>query len=105
MNVSKLRRDGEVAVVYNSYYGSGWYTHHNNLDLLFDASVAQWVIEQEYGKLTTYLSLRYPEVMWPGRDFRHLAVRWIPEGQEFYVTEYDGRESVVMKHEFQWIQA
>jgi hypothetical protein len=101
--MKKTVKDGQVAVLYSPEYGSGWYTSHHIEELLFDPSIIQWVELEEYDKIKTYMTLRYPD-LYLGR-VEDLHIRWIPLGTLFKIDEYDGNESISLRDMENWIIA
>jgi hypothetical protein len=45
----------------------------------------------------------YPDTYLGGAD--GLYVRWVQEGKEFIIDEYDGAESLTLKENFTWVKA
>ncbi len=50
-----------------------------------------------------YVEKTYPDVYTGGVD--ELSVVWVVEGTQFYIEEYDGRESLMFKDTIDWISA
>lgn len=100
----------QVAVIIHDDWGSGWYTTHQNLSLLFDAKLAHAIDTGNYSQVKerlNELACVYPEdASWfttikPGS----LDLKWIPRNKKFIVEDYDGWETVRLKDEIKWIQA
>lgn len=93
--MDKLIRDGKVAILYSPDYGCGWY--YQNIDhpeCLFDPDIAKIVLGEETGDISAIAEQKW------GEDFStygasDLRVEWLPVGTEFYISEYDGSESVI----------
>ncbi len=105
--MSKLLRDGHVAVLYSPGFGSCWYDP-GFPSCLTDQTVVDWVLagkpKSQLKEIETYLALAY------GEDFltdglRQLAVSWIPEGIRFVVHDYDGSEYILREDLMPWIVA
>jgi hypothetical protein len=94
--VEKLyNNDKKTAVVINARYGAGWSSWANENDkegLLFDKNIAQYVIDNNTEKLLEYVNETYPDTYCGGID--DLIVVWIPIGSQFYISEYDGKETI-----------
>jgi hypothetical protein len=102
--MEKVVRDGKVAVVYSPGFGAGWYTwNQEHPELLFDPTIVKYVEDQDLDSLRSYMGLKFPEVY--VSDYNDLTVKWIPQGIEFRIDEYDGNESVVTKQDDTWFVA
>jgi hypothetical protein len=102
--MEKVVRDGKVAVVYSPGFGAGWYTwNQEHPELLFDPTIVKYVEDQDLDSLRSYMGLKFPEVY--VSDYNDLTVKWIPQGIEFRIDEYDGNESVVTKQDDNWFVA
>jgi hypothetical protein len=97
--------DGQVAVLYSTGYGAGWYTWNREYgeELLFDPGIVDLVLTLRWDELATYLGLKYPLAYFGG--IRALDVRWLPEGTRFRVDENDGSETIIVDDEDDWITA
>ena len=98
--MEKVIRDGKVAVLYSPDYGAGWYSWHNQAELLYDPNIVHWLESNEREKITAYLELKYPDLYSGGLD--SLQIEWVPEGTVFRIHEYDGNESIEIKEELDW---
>ena len=105
--VTKVIRDGKVAVLYSTGFGAGWSTWNPlNPDLLFDSIIVDFVLNKPLNweqAIEAYCSIAYDGVYTGGID--GLTVEWIPVGGQFKIDEYDGSESVVLKDETDWFVA
>lgn len=100
----KLVEDGNVAVVISPDYGSGWYSWNVEYpEILFDPGIVKLVLDKKFDELVTYVTLKYPDVHQLSID--NLVVEWVPQGREFRVNEYDGKEWIEFKDELDWITA
>jgi hypothetical protein len=99
MSYEKLVRDGKVAVLLTGDYGAGWSTwNRNHPGLLFDQDIVLRILENNRPA-----ALKIAEEKYPGGYFsavNTIEVAWIPQGQQFFVHEYDGAESLKFKQEF-----
>jgi hypothetical protein len=100
--MQKFKRDGKVAVVISPGFGSGWSTSYPEYpDLLWDPTLVELLLTDSKKKeIVTYLRLRYPDVNLDYID--DLKVEWVPEGEQFYVHEYDGNEYIVDDSDENW---
>jgi hypothetical protein len=124
-----------VAVLYSPGYGAGWYTWHYVEELLYDAEVVKIVekmmgIEEKYldakkrGDLGATFALKgsyetlvervekYVQENYDkdGSDIyiggaSQLTIAWVPVGQKFRITEYDGSESIQYPENEEWMTA
>jgi hypothetical protein len=102
--MEKVIKDGYVAVVYSPGFGAGWYTWNQEYPaLIFDPTIVKYVEEGDLDNLRAYVGIKFPEVY--VSNFNDLTVKWLPEGTEFRINEYDGNESVVLKQDEQWFIA
>jgi hypothetical protein len=72
-------------------------------ELIFEPAIAQFVADEKFDELQTYIELKYPEIYKGG--LMDLEVVWVPIGTEFKINEYDGAESVELKDEIGWLTA
>jgi hypothetical protein len=53
--MDKVIRDGKVAVLYSPGYGAGWYSWHDNEELLYDPVIVDMVeSKKHYTEIVTY---------------------------------------------------
>lgn len=95
----KLIKDGKVAVaVSGGYYGAGSWSTWNDVDptdARFNALFEKGDWEQA-AALCKELKLGYTG----GAD--QVRLEWLPVGTEFVIDEYDGRESLMTKDDYDW---
>lgn len=99
--MKKVIRDGKVAVIFSFNFGAGWYSWHGIEELLFDPNVVKMIEDGESPH-------KYCEELYKGiyiSSELNLAIAWIPEGSEFYIDEYDGREEIIFKESQSWLKA
>ena len=101
--MNKLIRDGQVAVIFSPGYGAGWYSWHQIEELLYDPSIVQWLESGELDKIENYLTLKYPGEYFGGLE--DLSIKWINQGTEFQIHEYDGAESIEYREKQEWLIA
>lgn len=116
MAIDKYIKDNKVAVLATADYGSGWYTTHGFIDLVFEPKLVELVLAGEPRSVQTqYVKYMYgnrqeirylldytgsPEIQIP-----RLEVHWVPVGTRFIITEYDGYEDVWPESHIDWIGA
>ena len=102
--MKKVIRDGMVAVLYSPRHGAGWYTWHDIEALIYDPVVVDMV---EHGadshEIESYCEKTYGDDHYYGGS-TDLKIRWMEEGTEFFIDEYDGSESIQLKKDFQWLK-
>lgn len=101
--MNKLIRDGQVAVIFSPAYGAGWYSWHQIPELLFDPSIVEWIEQEESDKIKNYLTLKYPGEYFGGVE--DLCIKWMDQGTEFRIHEYDGAESIEYRNKQDWLIA
>lgn len=114
--MSKVIRDGKVAVLYSPGFGAGWSTWSLERGdvLMFDPVVVALVEDRDNGKINTeqliemvelYCNKEYGDnaVYCGGVD--DLVIEWIPVGTQFKINEYDGSESIEYKENDYWVTA
>jgi len=101
--MNKLVRNGKVAVLISPEHGAGWYSWHQIEELLYDPSIVKWLESGEPDKIEHYLALKYPNEYFGGLE--DLVIKWIDQGTEFQIREYDGAESIELKAETRWLTA
>jgi hypothetical protein len=102
--------DGIVAVLYSPGYGSGWSTwNRDHPQCVFDPVVVKWVQagkpSQEVGALETHVYNTYGPDFYVSSNLDQLEIKWLPQGTEFMVEEYDGSESIRTRDGTPWITA
>jgi hypothetical protein len=102
--MNKLVKDGMVAVLYSPDFGAGWYTWNTKMpELLFEPAIVQFLLDDKFDELQTYVELKYPEIYKGG--MMELTVAWVPENTQFRISEYDGAESIEIKDDTNWFTA
>ena len=98
--MSKLIKDGMVAVVFHSGYGFG-YSVTNNVDPM-NKEMAEAVIAQSEDMITdAFKQMTNSNKVY--FNWKKLEVCWIPVGKYFYITEHDGYESVITHESIKWL--
>jgi hypothetical protein len=107
--VDKIIKGDSVAVIINGDYGSGWYSWHGIERLLYDPHIVTVLEDATMDKFAAwewvraYAKARYPEQYFAADE--RLTVRWVPIGVKFRIAEYDGKESIVLQTDEQWLTA
>ena len=105
-----INDDDEVAVLYSTGYGAGWYTWNDNYPgLLFDPKIVMWVLDgkpdDQLTSLKEYVKNTYDGVYLSNSNLLTLEIQLVPYNTRFQVTEYDGYEGVVLEKDMKWIIA
>lgn len=103
--MDKVIRDGKVAVVYHSSWGAGWYTWHGVEELLFSPRIVDMIESGASQEEFEEYVKTFGELMADAYLIEELAIRWVDSGVEFWIEEYDGSETVMLKGEYKWITA
>ena len=93
--MNKVVKNGRVAVLYSPGYGAGWSTWASDEYkewLCMDAQLVKAFLDGGSKAVTNIVEELYPDVYTGGAD--QLQVRWIDEGRQFEIEEYDGSESI-----------
>lgn len=101
--MEKLIRNGNVAVLVSPGFGAGWSSWSSGEiaeALLFERKIVEAF--ESGGKVAAAAKV---EEMWPGEyvctlGAEDLKIEWIPQGEPFYLHEYDGNEWIVRSNEF-----
>ena len=96
--ITKLVRDGKVAVLVTAGYGCGWSTgsYNNSDEKLFDNVIIDAILnEKTKEEIQQLADERYPDEY---SDVRWLTVEWIPIGTFFKIIEHDGFEQVEVQY-------
>jgi len=95
-----------VAVILTDVYGTGWWTDHQSLELLFLAPLAEAIDTNQLNlanKILQQLKQENPR-LYHLPDAADLRVEWVDRHRKFTIDEYDGRETLWYKDEIKWIQ-
>jgi hypothetical protein len=101
--MKKVVRDGKVAVLYSPGYGAGWHTWGAPVEMVFDPEIVKMVEEERFDDIEAYVESL-------GLDFytggsHDLKIKWIPEGTQFKINEYDGSESIEILGQIDFLTA
>lgn len=88
----KVVRDGKVAVIVSRDFGAGWSTWATKLGSasVFAPDVVEWIEGGKQGGTEFATKYGYTE------GLIDAEIEWVPVGQRFFISEYDGAESVVL---------
>lgn len=102
--MNKVVRDGLVAVLYSPGFGAGWFSWNTeHPEILFDPAIVELVEQEKWEELQAFVTLKYPDIYTGGLEDLH--IRWIPQGMQFQVNDYDGNESIELRDQVNWITA
>jgi hypothetical protein len=107
--MEKVIKGGQVAVIISCDYGGGWYSWHGIENLLYDPKIVEILEDETIDKFAAWEWIRpyalalYPTQCFSGKE--RLAVRWVPVGAKFRISEYDGKESIILQTAEQWLTA
>lgn len=102
--MNRVVRDGLVAVLYSPGFGAGWFSWNTSCpEILFDPAMVELVEAKKWDELRAYVVLKYPDIYSGG--LKDLQIKWIPQGTQFQVTEYDGNENIETRDSVDWITA
>ena len=90
--MNKVIRDGKVAVLYSPGFGAGWHTWGAPKELIFNPEIVRLVEENKKHEIADYVEQLGFDFYTGGAE--DLKIKWIPEGSQFRITEYDGSESI-----------
>ena len=95
--MEKYIKDGKVAVLISTGYGSGWSTCNPEYPALkYDPEIVAKVLEnpEKLDVLSIYdiVERKYPNMYTGG--IQNVCVKWVDIGEKFMITEYDGFESL-----------
>ena len=94
---TKYIKDGKVAVLVSHGFGSGWSTWAYDHDpdtrdgMVFDAVLVTHILAGDRDAAAQFAEQKYAAYTGGIAD---LTVHWVPQGEQFEITEYDGAESL-----------
>jgi len=59
---------------------------------MFDKNLVEFIQAGKLPEAEEYTNLHYPNTFCGGLD--QAEIEWVPEGDQFYIEEYDGSESI-----------
>lgn len=94
--MSKLIKDGKVAVLISRGFGAGWSTWcYDAADIefmLFDSRLVQALLDDKRDIVEQLVAENTDEAYTGG--LRGLYVEWLDVGTQFIINEYDGSETL-----------
>ena len=90
--MNKLIVDGKVAVIVSPGFGAGWSTCGDEESCL-DGELAQAILDGLHEDKIEEIA----EKNWPGQyqgGLYQCVVKWVEQGEQFEITDYDGNESL-----------
>jgi len=96
--------NGKIAVLVSYGYGAGWYSWHENEEMLFDPKIVEMVLDDAGDHaIIKYCEQTYPDAYTGGID--GLTVEFVSPSTKFRIEEYDGAETLVREEDYNWIGA
>lgn len=95
--------DGKVAVLISPAWGAGWSTWLHNKEAIFDTTLVEFVLANQWDAAYQYAEETYPDFIQSAIE--SLMVVWVSVGAQFRICEYDGYEYIELKEEVVWITA
>lgn len=93
--MSKVIRNGKVAVLYSPGFGAGWYTWNTeHPECIYDPDVVALVEAYKNDDVPVLMKEKYKGDYFYSSGAYQLTIAWIPEGTRFHIHEYDGSESI-----------
>ena len=103
--MEKYEKDGEVAILVSPGFGAGWSTW-NQASLAYDKKVVEYYLEHKDDDISeeelekAFNEMGYDHVYFGGYD--QIEIVWLPKGQQFRITEYDGSERIRFPEDYDW---
>lgn len=92
--MERLIRDGKVAVLVSPGFGAGWSTWNGGDEgAIFNRRLALAVLGESGESKDVAAREEFPDFYHGGVE--DLVVEWVSEGEQFYIDEYDGSESLI----------
>ena len=94
--MKKIEKDGKVAILVSPGFGAGWSTWNSEVreSMCMNAEIVQAVLDGDTDRAAEIAERLHPNVYTGGS--RDLVVEWVPKGEAFEITEYDGSEGLVI---------
>jgi len=103
--MEKVIRDGKVAVLHSSGFGSGWYSGNKDYPrCLYDPNIVAMVEAGRHDEIEAYCKTKYGE-HFCARGAKGLEISWVPIGTRFVIDGYDGFESIRACEDYEWLIA
>lgn len=100
--MSKVVRDGKVAVLISRGFGAGWSTWNSDADGCLTSPEIVAMVERgaSADEIATKANELWPGSYWGGAE--GLRIEWVPEGTQYRIEEYDGAESIDFNGDSYW---
>lgn len=97
MELQKVIRNGQVAILYSPGFGAGWFTWNTDYpQLMFHPQLVEWAEKglPEDIDLEEWCKQEFnSEYIYVG-GWSNITVYWMTQGTIFRINEYDGSESI-----------
>lgn len=104
--IAKVVRDGKVAVLISPGFGAGWFTWNtDHQEILFHPKIVKMVESGRRKEITEDWVKKHLKIEIYAGGAIDLKIRWLKEGTQFKVLEYDGSESLETFEELNLITA
>ena len=97
--VEKYYKDGKMAILVSPGFGAGWSTW-NQPEIAIDRRIVEKFINEHPSadEMEDFIgSLGYKRPYMGG--YEEIEVMWVPKGERYLVTEYDGHEELLISSE------
>lgn len=105
--MDKIEKDGKVAVLYSPFFGAGWSTQAFDFNfqesLCMDARIVGPFLAGDKAYAIAAAKALFPALCISSAD--SLKVMWIEKGKVFEIKVYDGRESIHVIGDRQYMTA
>jgi hypothetical protein len=104
--MDRLERDGKVAVLVSSGYGSGWSSWAELKDqefLTMNKELAEAVERSDYLEVERIVNEKDINIYVD--NFTNLKIEWVNRGTRFFINEYDGDETIRLLDEVEYLTA
>ncbi len=92
--MKKVIRDGKVAVLFSPDYGAGWFSWNlDHPECVFEPEIVELVENNKLNDIDSLATKLYGKQFYSG-GASSLKIRWLDEGTQFRINEYDGSESI-----------
>ena len=101
--MEKLIRGGNVAVLISPGFGTGWSSSCSSEiaeALLFERRIVEAFEEGGWQSAVVKVKEMWPDEYVCVLGAECLQIEWIPQGEQFYLHEYDGNEWIVRSDGF-----
>lgn len=104
IKITKIIKNGKVAVLYSPGYGAGWHFWNKRCEeCIFDGDIVNLVESGASADAIEKAALRkWPDGYWGGA--RDLKIAWLDKGALFRISEYDGFESIEFNYNCEWVK-